>query len=170
MGKVPATWDGAAWAVPGTHGNLPRVALIYDQSWQSSPQLEGETIMFFIGIFGISQAKKELAVQNNIPCATCGSLTRYRVFKTYSYFHVFFIPTFRWHIRYFVQSEDCGHLFELDPEIGRRFAAGESPSILPSNVHPVGGGQSDGSRTCQACGRTFDPRYRYCPYCGQPLD
>ena len=125
--------------------------------------------MFFIGIFGVDQAKKEMAVQNNTTCVSCGRLTRYHIFKTYSYFHIFFIPTFRWNVKYFVQADCCGMISELDPEIGRRFAAGESHSIQPEHLFSFGGQQRSQSRTCHQCGRSFDPDFQYCPYCGKPF-
>ena len=136
--------------------------------WKGRPDKRGAT-MFFIGIFGVDQAKKEIAVQNNTTCAACGQLTRYRILKTYTYFHIFFIPTFRWNVRYLVLSDCCGQWSELDTDIGRRFAAGESPAINPEHLKTVGGNARSQSRTCLTCGRSFDSDYQYCPYCGKPI-
>ncbi len=126
--------------------------------------------MFFIGVFGVNQGQKEIAVQNNVTCAFCGHLTRYRIIKTYTYFHIFFIPTFRWHVRYFVKSECCGGQAELDRETGERFARGESPSIDSQKLSWTGGQQKTQERICRSCGRSFDVDFQYCPYCGRPLD
>lgn len=125
--------------------------------------------MFFIGIFGIDRAQKEIAVQNNVTCVACGRMTRYRVSKTYNYFHVFFIPTFRWHIRYFVQADDCGHVFELDQEIGRQFQSGGNPFIRPEQLSPLGGTSDSLPQTCSYCGQEMASTFRYCPYCGKKL-
>lgn len=125
--------------------------------------------MFFIGIFGIDHAQKEIAVQNNATCDTCGRLTRYRISKSYDYFHVFFIPTFRWHVRYFVQADDCGHVFMLDQEVGRRFQSGEKPVIQPAHLSPLGGANDSSSLTCSYCGQEMVSAFRYCPYCGNKL-
>ena len=56
--------------------------------------------MFFIGIFGVHQTEKQLGNYNNVICPSCGSFTRLQIFKRYTYFHIFFIPVFKWNIKY----------------------------------------------------------------------
>ena len=80
--------------------------------------------MFFIGIFGTNHAQKPIGTRGNIICPSCGSLTHSEVFKAYSYFHVFFIPTFRWNTRYYTRFNCCGKVYGLEPDIGRQFEKG----------------------------------------------
>lgn len=123
--------------------------------------------MFFIGIFGIEQAQKQIAGYNNIICPACGALTRYEIFKTYSYFHIFFIPTFRWNIRYFVKPACCGSIFELDPTIGEQIEKGQNPDIRNEHLHPTE--KYLPYKICSGCNSKVEPRYSFCPYCGRRL-
>jgi hypothetical protein len=77
--------------------------------------------MFFIGIFGIQDKDKYIGTCSNIECPSCGRLARYEIHKSYRYFHIFFIPIFRWNFRYFVKTSCCGRLYQLDPFVGREF-------------------------------------------------
>ncbi|MCX7842482.1 MAG: zinc ribbon domain-containing protein, partial [Clostridia bacterium] len=93
--------------------------------------------MFFIGVFGISDAQKHIGTYNNAICPSCGSLTRYEIFKSYSYLHIFFIPIFRWSVRYYVQSACCNRVFELDPSIGKQVLDGHQPEIKDDYLNPL---------------------------------
>ena len=42
---------------------------------------------------------------------------------------LFFIPTFKWNRRYYVQTTCCGTTYELNPEIGMQIARGENVEI-----------------------------------------
>jgi len=77
--------------------------------------------MFFVGIFGINQTEKPIGTCNNTVCPSCGALTRLEVYKRYSYFHLFFIPTFKWNVKYYAKSSCCGSIYELDPSIGAQY-------------------------------------------------
>ncbi|HEX9062212.1 MAG TPA: zinc-ribbon domain-containing protein, partial [Clostridia bacterium] len=59
--------------------------------------------MFFIGVFGIDSANKKIGNHNNANCPACGHMTHFEIIKSYSYLHIFFIPTFRWNIRYYLK-------------------------------------------------------------------
>ncbi|MGI6669420.1 MAG: zinc ribbon domain-containing protein [Acetivibrionales bacterium] len=124
--------------------------------------------MFFIGIFGSNQARKQIGTHNNAICPSCGSLTRIEVFKAYSYFHVFFIPTFRWNTRYYARAGCCGTIYGLDPEIGRQFERGLNPEIRNEHLHPLYHDKPFGT-TCSRCGARSEPGHNFCPYCGSRL-
>ena len=76
--------------------------------------------MFFIGIFGIHQSES-LETYNNAICPLVAGLLRFEIFKTYSYFHIFFIPIFKWNTRYFVKTACCNSVYELNPDIGKQY-------------------------------------------------
>ncbi|NLM73398.1 MAG: zinc ribbon domain-containing protein [Clostridiaceae bacterium] len=123
--------------------------------------------MFFIGVFGVNQAQKPIGVYNNAICPSCGKLTRFEILKTYSYLHMFFIPTFRWNNRYLVKATCCDSVFELDPETGRQFEKGAYTEIRNENLRPLFHGEP--FKYCSACNVKVEPHFRFCPYCGRQL-
>jgi hypothetical protein len=123
--------------------------------------------MFFIGIFGIKEAQKPIGTLNNVICPTCQSLTRFEIVKTYTYFHIFFIPTFRWNTKYYVSSACCGSIYELDSDIALKYQQGQISEIKNEYLHPVNRYLPD--RTCHNCGARAELGYNYCPYCGKEL-
>jgi hypothetical protein len=127
----------------------------------------GELFMFFIGVFGINEAQKPLGTYNNAICNSCGSYTRYEIYKTYSYFHIFFIPTFRWNIRYYVRAACCGSLFELAHEIGTSYDRGHNSEIRNEHLRPIN--QRLPYSVCKVCGARFETAYNFCPNCGRKI-
>ncbi|MCR4435602.1 MAG: zinc ribbon domain-containing protein [Clostridiales bacterium] len=123
--------------------------------------------MFFIGVFGIEETQKQLATYNNAICPGCGAMTRFEIFKSYSYFHIFFIPTFRWNIRYYIRPVCCGRIYELDPATGQQVERGENPEIRDEHLRPAN--QYLPYKTCSHCGVRVEPEYSFCPYCGRRL-
>lgn len=123
--------------------------------------------MFFIGIFGIDQKNKSLCTYNNTICPACGALTRFEIFKTYSYFHMFFVPVFRWSIKYYLKSVCCDNLFELEKFVGQEIEKGNNPEIKSEHLHPIN--QRHAYKYCRSCQASFESSYSYCPYCGGKL-
>jgi hypothetical protein len=123
--------------------------------------------MFFVGIFGIDQRKKEIGTYNNAVCPACRAFTRLIIYKSYSCFHIFFIPTYKWNEKYYAESACCGSISELDPVIGRQYEAGRLPEIKTENLHPAA--QSLPYKTCSKCQAKVKREYSFCPHCGQKL-
>lgn len=121
--------------------------------------------MFFVGIFGIDQAQKNIGTYNNTICPSCGALSRFEVIKAYSYFHIFFIPTFRWNVRYYVKTTCCKSIYGLDAHIGIHYENGSAPEITNEHLRPLTHHQA--SDTCSGCGARIEPGYSFCPYCGR---
>ena len=70
--------------------------------------------MFFIGIFGIGKDKKELRNFPNIICPCCGRYAQASLVMEYSYFHLFFLPLFKFGKKYYVLPS-CGcSVYEAD--------------------------------------------------------
>lgn len=121
--------------------------------------------MFFI--MGISQGNKELrqgAGKMNI-CKKCGSYTTYKVFMTYMYLSIFFIPVFKWNIKYYAQSSCCKSIFLLDKEKGKMIKNGEVAIINDSDLTLV----KEFDNICKICGFKVQDGFEYCPKCGNKL-
>jgi hypothetical protein len=123
--------------------------------------------MFFIGIFGIQDAQKSIGSYNNTICPSCSALTRFEVLKAYTYFHIFFIPTFKWNVRYYVKPVCCGSIYELDPVVGQQYEKGLTPEIRNEHMRPVN--QHLPFKTCSSCRARTESGYSFCPHCGARL-
>lgn len=126
--------------------------------------------MFFIGIFGIADKEKEARVFVNILCPQCGRLASAVLIEHYTYFHFFFIPTFRWNRRYYLRLRCCGAVYDVPEDYAKELKSTETIdfSRLKKTSGGFGGDYSDFVR-CTACGRTFDKSYSSCPYCGKKI-
>ncbi|HEY8350880.1 MAG TPA: zinc ribbon domain-containing protein [Clostridiales bacterium] len=123
--------------------------------------------MFFIGVFGIQDKDRYIGAYNNIVCPACGKLARYEIHKTYRYFHVFFIPTFRWNTRYIARTSCCGSIYELDPAVGREFEKNPGTEIRPDDLRRIENHMP--FRYCPNCRIDVPAEFSYCPYCGGKL-
>ncbi len=118
--------------------------------------------MFFVGIFGIRPKTKTIAVRRGEICPACGALDQFTVLKSYKYFHFFFIPLWRWDIRYFGQTRCCGQIVNLPSEMGKRMERGERVDLSELQV-------ADTVQRCPTCFTAVKDEYNYCPRCGQKL-
>lgn len=123
--------------------------------------------MFFIAFFGIEDKEKDIGVYSNAICPECERLTRFEIHKTYRYLHIFFIPTFRWNIRYYVKTACCGSLYELDPVVGKEFEKNPGTEIRNEHLQPVR--NYSPYKYCPNCRTQVPEQYNYCPYCGGRL-
>ncbi|MGB3973931.1 MAG: zinc ribbon domain-containing protein [Peptococcia bacterium] len=123
--------------------------------------------MFFIGIFGIQDKDKYIGTYNNIECPSCGRLARYEIHKLFRYFHIFFIPVFRWNVKYIVKSSCCGSLYELDSLVGREFEKNPNTEIKQENLRRINNYLP--FRYCSTCNTDVAAEFNYCPYCGGQL-
>ncbi len=123
--------------------------------------------MFFIGIFGVEDREKPIKDFANVVCPVCGRLTSPHFFERYTYFHVFFVPTFRWNKHFFVKLRCCGAIYEADAAYAQELktAAGIDFSRL-KKISGGFGGFEDMFAHCSRCGAEFDASFAYCPHCG----
>lgn len=119
--------------------------------------------MFFI--MGITEGRKDFEYNQLITCDVCGKYGRFQVFMLYTVLSLFFIPTFKWNRRYYVQTSCCGTLYELNPEIGKRIASGEDVRIKLEDLTRVNQGRGFFKR-CHNCGYETTEDFDYCPKCG----
>lgn len=125
--------------------------------------------MFFM--MGITDGRKDFDFIQQIICDVCGRYGRFQVFMTYTVLSLFFIPCFKWNKHYYVQTSCCNTVYELDPEIGKRIAAGEKLEILPQHLRKIqGANYGYGMRHCRNCGFSTTENFEYCPKCGTKLD
>ncbi|MCR4960256.1 MAG: zinc ribbon domain-containing protein [Lachnospiraceae bacterium] len=122
--------------------------------------------MFFI--MGITDGRKDFDVNQLIICDVCGKYGRFKVFMTYTVLSLFFIPTFKWNKKFFVQTSCCNALYELDYGIGSAIARGENVEIRPEHLTRVGY-QSFYRKRCEYCGFETDEDFAFCPRCGNRL-
>ncbi|MBP5595893.1 MAG: zinc ribbon domain-containing protein [Pseudobutyrivibrio sp.] len=120
--------------------------------------------MFFV--MGITDGRKDIDFAQTVICDNCGKYGRYQVFMLYTVLSLFFIPTFKWNKRYYVQMSCCGTVYELNPEIGRRIAAGEDLQIRPEDITKVNQGRNYGLKHCNNCGYETAEDFEFCPKCG----
>ena len=122
--------------------------------------------MFFI--MAITEGRKDFDFGQMITCDNCGRYGQYRVFMLYTVLSLFFIPTFKWNKRYYVETTCCGSMFELDAEIGRCIARGEEVDIRPKHLHRSNSGQWRFMyKRCNGCGFETMEDFDYCPKCGR---
>lgn len=119
--------------------------------------------MFFFGIFGIQQKDRPVKEFDNIICPECGKLTRAELRESFTYFHFFFIPIFKWNKQYFLQLRCCGSIYTVNQDYVRELQHGEGVDFdrlqkmqMPNNI-------------CPHCGSFINPSFAYCPFCGQKL-
>ena len=123
--------------------------------------------MFFI--MGISQGHKELfqsAGRMSI-CKNCGSYTAYNVFMTYMYLSIFFVPIFKWNIKYYARASCCRSIFILDKEKGKKIKNGEDVVINDEDLTIVK--ENETLKSCKNCGYQTREAFDYCPKCGNKL-
>lgn len=123
--------------------------------------------MFFIAFFGIQDKEKHIGTCNNVICKSCEMFGRYEIYKYYRYFHLFFIPLFRWNVRYLVKASCCGSLFELDPAVGKEFEKNPDTEIRSEHLQPIRSRMP--YKHCPSCNTDVPSDFSYCPYCGGKL-
>lgn len=125
--------------------------------------------MFFIGIFGIDSKEKEIKILNNIACKNCNSLGGARLIKTFTCFHFFFIPLFKWNENYYVICNDCKSIYSIPEEKGKAIERGENIEITYWDLNEVNNSNYYPVLRCPRCNREVDRSFEYCPYCGESI-
>ncbi len=121
--------------------------------------------MFFI--IGIGSGSSPLGLRRcgGFPC--CGAISAAAVVCVFQQFTFFFIPLFRFRRHYYVTCPECGAVYELSREEGRRLARDLNAEIDPSRMVRISG--ASGRHYCPHCGTEVEPGSRFCPNCGTRL-
>lgn len=85
--------------------------------------------------------------------------------KHYSYFHIFFIPLFHFHVVYYAVCPDCSAVYVIEKNKAAQLCRDPNTVINTSDMNTV----HRGSGVCPACGANVRPEDAYCPKCGQKL-
>ena len=119
--------------------------------------------MFFVGIFGVQNKSKIIKEFDSVICPNCGRWTRAELIEEYTYFHMFFIPLFKWGKKYYVRLRCCGALYEAAPEYASDLKTAANIDFEKlSKIGPA-------VNTCPHCGNPVDPGFSFCPRCGEKL-
>ncbi len=121
-----------------------------------------------IFISGISQKDKKLDFKQECFCPECKRQCYLEVDVSYTFFSVFFIPTFKWNKRYYSICSCCGAIFNIDKEIGKSIERGEKifipdDALIKENTYY-------GTKRCRSCGFVSPSDYEYCPKCGNRIN
>lgn len=133
--------------------------------------------MFFIGIFGIEEKAKALRQIETSMCPFCTKRGTHTLFKVYSYLHFFFIPIFKWNVRYFLQTSCCNRVYIItNAQVARDLERGIDVSITLADVELFKRFEHDfadeyeRSDFCPNCQHRVSRTFLYCPYCGNKLE
>lgn len=134
--------------------------------------------MFFIGIFGVEEKAKVLKQKDVEICPFCAKKGTYIFFKVYNYFHFFFIPIFKWNVRYFLQTSCCAKIYLItNKDVALDIEHGKDVSISLADVELFKNLQGTyesmnafDSDFCPTCQSRVSKNFLYCPYCGQKLE
>ncbi len=118
-------------------------------------------------IFGITNGTNDLGVRKCRFFSCCSSSeVMAAVTCTFEQFTLFFIPLFRFRKRYFVSCPNCGTVYEMRSDEGKRIERDYAAEINPDMLFIV---QGANKKTCPSCKCSVDPYCRYCPNCGTSL-
>lgn len=122
--------------------------------------------MFFI--FGISSKEKEIDFTQTIVCSNCGAYGSLKVFMTYSYFSLFFIPIIRWNKKYYVRKTCCGSLYTIDSDLGKDIENGIVNKIQDKDLTALKVNHNRRG-VCSNCNNSLESNYEFCPKCGKKV-
>lgn len=115
-------------------------------------------------IFGLVNGMRDLGVRCCVlPC--CG-MVRAVLTCTFQQFTLFFIPLFRFHRQYFLTCPQCGNVYMVSKEEGRRL---ERDADAQADASQTRFFRQNGRRCCPHCGCNVEAGSRYCPQCGTYL-
>lgn len=121
--------------------------------------------MFFV--MGNDAKIKQLGPVGAV-CPCCGQSLVFSLCKSFSYVHLFFIPVFRYHVRYIATCPGCAAVYEVDPEAGKAAEKGQLASLPASALTLVqSGGRAAG--ICPHCGNSNPTGSAFCNRCGNRL-
>ncbi|MEZ0537164.1 zinc ribbon domain-containing protein [Caldicellulosiruptoraceae bacterium PP1] len=125
--------------------------------------------MFFIGIFGVENKSKKIKNINLNVCPFCSREANYELFEDFSYFHIFFIPVFKWGTKYILKTNCCNRIYALNPDVAKRIKNNEDAYINLSDVQLIGEYETSQIEFCPNCKNKVSKTFLYCPYCGTRL-
>lgn len=101
-------------------------------------------------------------------CPGCGRRGTFALCKCYEYIHLFFIPVFRYHVRYIATCPGCASVYEVEKEAGKAVEKGQL-TALPSSALTLLRGNGGGNGVCPRCGAANPQGSVFCNQCGGRL-
>ena len=93
-------------------------------------------------------------------CDTCQCEGTIELIKSYQCFRLFFIPLFKWHIKYNLKHSCSGQV-----TINKEVALGILHGTVKTEQMHIEHSQNVFNQ-CMRCGNTLESKFEYCPYCG----
>ncbi|KRQ87693.1 hypothetical protein ABG79_00494 [Caloramator mitchellensis] len=123
--------------------------------------------MFFVGILGVETKEEVIKDIYNTICKSCGRISTYRLMCQYNFFHLFFIPIYKWNKKYYLVSRCCDAVFEISEEYASRLQKEKDSVIDDSKLNEVKYGYN--RFLCPNCKSVLYDDFNYCPHCGARL-
>ena len=114
-------------------------------------------------MIGINDKEEILDFRQIVYCENCVREGVIEVCKVYRVLALFFLPVYRWNVRYYARLSCCGATIELPAEQGKRIEDGYPEYIDPESF------PCRGHRVCPNCGHETGPDDLYCARCGTRL-
>lgn len=124
--------------------------------------------MFFIGIFGMDNKVEEIENISNVNCSNCNKESL-SLLKTYNRFHLFFIPIFKWGLKYYIKCSSCGSLYEISSEKGEKIEK-EGYTLNYWDIKNLKEVYINKEIVCNNCNYIIDKNFKYCPRCGTKVN
>lgn len=81
-------------------------------------------------------------------------------------FIFFFLPLFSFGKRYFISCPNCGAVYEIARDEGKRLERDQNAEVDPDKITRMTGRSA---HYCPRCGTPVEPGSLFCPRCGQKL-
>ena len=117
--------------------------------------------MFFIGIFGIDNKIKEIKNLTNFSCKSCNISNGAKLIKSYTFFHFFFIPLFKWNEEYYVICNGCKSSFSISKEKGKEIERGGDVEVTYWDLKEVNNNYESYYivKRCSRCNREVEDNF-----------
>jgi len=120
-------------------------------------------------VMGIQDKIKSQDHSNNVPCHVCDGMHGFELISKYNYFHLFFLPVWRWGYDYSLRCKACGSFYTIKAESYDKCKT-ESPELSYWDLEPVNiPVKQTKSLECKACGFILDSDFEFCPKCGTKI-
>jgi len=121
--------------------------------------------MIFIG--GVSDKKMELGTLKPTTCKNCLQIHAMTLVKEYYFFHFFFLPIWKWNLKYEVICTGCHGVMAIPEAKGKAWEQGVEIELDSTDLEILNAEQLQ--KECSQCHKAVAHTFQYCPYCGSKL-
>ena len=122
--------------------------------------------MIFIG--GINDKRVGLGQLRSVMCKHCRQTHTMDLFKSYYFFHFFFLPLWKWKLNYDVKCEGCQTIMRIPNHLGKTWEQGEDLKLTLWDLEIIKEGASL-EQQCKHYHEMLPLTYQYCPHCGKKV-